>query len=230
MRVDRAVALAGAVVLMALGACSSGDTEQVARAAAKRAQQARVQRQIERDALASKRWDRGNHDGYAGVARRSSNRSYAEGWTAGHQQCTREARRAVSQRSEQTIGENAGCTAAISGLAQLAAMPRTEVRVGAECSDGTQSDATGSGACSYHGGVSVWLTEEQIMSVEEEQAMIEAQRIQAEYQAERKRLREDARKRQAELEAFLNAPAETTPGYVLCDDGTYRLKKRDCNQ
>ena len=228
MRVDRAVALAGAVVLMALGGCSSGEEER-ARAAAKRAQQAKVQRQIERDALASKRWDRGNRDGYTGVARRSSNRSYAEGWTAGHQDCTREARRAVSQRSEQTIGEDAGCTAAVSGRAQLAAMPRTEVRVGAECSDGTQSDATGSGACSYHGGVSFWLTEEQIMSVEEEQAMIEAQRREDEYQAERKRQLEEDRKRDAELEELLNEPAETTPRYLLCDDGSLQLRERDCS-
>lgn len=30
-------------------------------------------------------------------------------------------------------------------------------RVGAICADGTQSGATGSGACSRHGGVSCWL-------------------------------------------------------------------------
>jgi hypothetical protein len=30
-------------------------------------------------------------------------------------------------------------------------------RVGAMCNDGTQSSATGSGACSHHGGVSCWL-------------------------------------------------------------------------
>jgi hypothetical protein len=29
-------------------------------------------------------------------------------------------------------------------------------RVGAVCSDGTSSSATGSGACSHHGGVSCW--------------------------------------------------------------------------
>jgi hypothetical protein len=30
-------------------------------------------------------------------------------------------------------------------------------RVGAICNDGTQSSATGSGACSHHGGVNCWL-------------------------------------------------------------------------
>lgn len=30
-------------------------------------------------------------------------------------------------------------------------------RVGAICNDGTQSEATGSGACSHHGGVKCWL-------------------------------------------------------------------------
>jgi hypothetical protein len=30
-------------------------------------------------------------------------------------------------------------------------------RVGAICNDGTQSDATGSGACSHHGGVKCWM-------------------------------------------------------------------------
>ena len=30
-------------------------------------------------------------------------------------------------------------------------------RVGAVCNDGTTSSATGSGACSWHGGVSYWL-------------------------------------------------------------------------
>lgn len=30
-------------------------------------------------------------------------------------------------------------------------------RVGAVCNDGTHSDATGSGACSHHGGVDHWL-------------------------------------------------------------------------
>jgi hypothetical protein len=33
----------------------------------------------------------------------------------------------------------------------------TSVRVGATCKDGTHSNATGSGACSHHGGVAVWL-------------------------------------------------------------------------
>lgn len=35
--------------------------------------------------------------------------------------------------------------------------PNTGVRVGAICKDGTRSTATGSGACSGHGGVSTWL-------------------------------------------------------------------------
>jgi hypothetical protein len=30
-------------------------------------------------------------------------------------------------------------------------------RVGAKCKDGTNSTATGSGACSSHGGVSYWI-------------------------------------------------------------------------
>ena len=31
------------------------------------------------------------------------------------------------------------------------------VRIGAVCNDGTTSTATGSGACSHHGGVDYWL-------------------------------------------------------------------------
>jgi hypothetical protein len=30
-------------------------------------------------------------------------------------------------------------------------------RVGAQCRDGTTSKATGSGACSHHGGVKCWI-------------------------------------------------------------------------
>lgn len=30
-------------------------------------------------------------------------------------------------------------------------------RIGAVCKDGTRSNATGSGACSNHGGVNYWL-------------------------------------------------------------------------
>lgn len=30
-------------------------------------------------------------------------------------------------------------------------------RIGAVCNDGTTTDATGSGACSHHGGVKYWL-------------------------------------------------------------------------
>lgn len=33
-------------------------------------------------------------------------------------------------------------------------------RVGAICNDGWQSSATGSGACSHHGGVNHWIREE----------------------------------------------------------------------
>lgn len=32
-------------------------------------------------------------------------------------------------------------------------------RVGAICNDGTRSTATGSGACSHHGGVKEWICE-----------------------------------------------------------------------
>ncbi len=35
----------------------------------------------------------------------------------------------------------------------------TDVRVGAWCNDGTYSNATGSGACSHHGGVAEWVYE-----------------------------------------------------------------------
>jgi hypothetical protein len=34
-----------------------------------------------------------------------------------------------------------------------------KIRIGAICEDGTYSNATGSGACSYHGGVSRWIYE-----------------------------------------------------------------------
>jgi hypothetical protein len=33
----------------------------------------------------------------------------------------------------------------------------SSVRIGATCNDGSHSNATGSGACSHHGGVAVWL-------------------------------------------------------------------------
>lgn len=36
----------------------------------------------------------------------------------------------------------------------------SKVRVGARCRDGSRSNATGRGACSHHGGVSQWLTQE----------------------------------------------------------------------
>jgi len=34
------------------------------------------------------------------------------------------------------------------------------VRIGAKCKDGTNSSATGKGACSHHGGVAYWITKE----------------------------------------------------------------------
>jgi hypothetical protein len=36
------------------------------------------------------------------------------------------------------------------------AAQETRHRIGAVCNDGTTSKATGSGACSHHGGVSCW--------------------------------------------------------------------------
>jgi hypothetical protein len=36
------------------------------------------------------------------------------------------------------------------------AQTTTRHRIGATCKDGTSSKATGSGACSHHGGVSCW--------------------------------------------------------------------------
>ena len=33
------------------------------------------------------------------------------------------------------------------------------VRIGAVCNDGTTTSATGSGACSHHGGVDHWICE-----------------------------------------------------------------------
>ncbi len=41
------------------------------------------------------------------------------------------------------------------GLRQFQASQR--YRIGALCNDGTESGATGSGACSHHGGVNCWL-------------------------------------------------------------------------
>jgi hypothetical protein len=38
----------------------------------------------------------------------------------------------------------------------VSAAQTTRHRVGAMCKDGTTSTATGSGACSHHGGVSCW--------------------------------------------------------------------------
>jgi hypothetical protein len=40
------------------------------------------------------------------------------------------------------------------------------VRTGAICRDGSTSDATGSGACSHHGGVDYWLNEYQKLKIE----------------------------------------------------------------
>ena len=42
-----------------------------------------------------------------------------------------------------------------------AVMQVQTVRIGAVCRDGSRSDATGPGACSYHGGVDHWVTGEQ---------------------------------------------------------------------
>ena len=36
-------------------------------------------------------------------------------------------------------------------------LPQSNVRIGAVCEDGSHSSATGSGACSHHGGVAYWL-------------------------------------------------------------------------
>ncbi|HZY80607.1 MAG TPA: hypothetical protein VFE50_13870 [Cyclobacteriaceae bacterium] len=36
------------------------------------------------------------------------------------------------------------------------APPANCIRIGANCKDGTTSTATGSGACSHHGGVASW--------------------------------------------------------------------------
>lgn len=44
------------------------------------------------------------------------------------------------------------CTLAFGGSAAQGGRHR----VGAVCNDGTTSKATGSGACSHHGGVSCW--------------------------------------------------------------------------
>jgi hypothetical protein len=48
------------------------------------------------------------------------------------------------------------------GLAGIGLVPESHAqlgvyRVGAICADGWQSGATGSGACSHHGGVMCWL-------------------------------------------------------------------------
>lgn len=36
-------------------------------------------------------------------------------------------------------------------------IPQQCIRIGAICNDGTTSTATGSGACSHHGGVKNWI-------------------------------------------------------------------------
>jgi hypothetical protein len=43
-----------------------------------------------------------------------------------------------------------------SAMAFAGSAAQTRHRVGATCKDGTSSKATGSGACSHHGGVSCW--------------------------------------------------------------------------
>jgi hypothetical protein len=49
-------------------------------------------------------------------------------------------------------------TVALTGVVAFSGMQAqtTRHRTGATCKDGTASTATGSGACSHHGGVSCW--------------------------------------------------------------------------
>lgn len=51
------------------------------------------------------------------------------------------------------------CTVALASAMAFggAAAQGDRHRIGAVCNDGTTSKATGSGACSHHGGVSCWL-------------------------------------------------------------------------
>jgi hypothetical protein len=49
-----------------------------------------------------------------------------------------------------------GNTAVDFSLARVTSSPTTRARIGATCVDGTPSSATGSGACSSHGGVLCW--------------------------------------------------------------------------
>lgn len=50
------------------------------------------------------------------------------------------------------IFQNSGCKENESPSAST-----SKTRVGAICNDGTKTDATGSGACSHHGGVKEWI-------------------------------------------------------------------------
>jgi hypothetical protein len=43
-----------------------------------------------------------------------------------------------------------------SSLAFTGVQAQSRYRVGATCNDGSSSSATGSGACSHHGGVQCW--------------------------------------------------------------------------
>lgn len=45
----------------------------------------------------------------------------------------------------------------VSGCADNSTSPSEGTRIGAVCKDGTTTDATGSGACSHHGGVDHWI-------------------------------------------------------------------------
>jgi hypothetical protein len=54
-----------------------------------------------------------------------------------------------------TVG-NAVATVTQTGTASPSPSPSPGTRTGALCKDGTHSDATGSGACSSHGGVECW--------------------------------------------------------------------------
>jgi len=44
----------------------------------------------------------------------------------------------------------------VASMMALSGGAAQRVRVGATCNDGTTSSATGSGACSHHGGVRCW--------------------------------------------------------------------------
>lgn len=47
--------------------------------------------------------------------------------------------------------------ALITSCSDKSTEPSEGERIGAVCNDGTRSSATGSGACSHHGGVDYWI-------------------------------------------------------------------------